>query len=172
MKIRQGFVSNSSSSSFVIALPKSYKFSDEEMAEIRDQLEDYDGYFDYYGEIAESQGNTEVVDERERIQQMLESGKFEEVEEVEPVNDNVKNVDIQKGFEFLTTDGYFWHDEIHGDIPTLYAAKAIFEALMDKIVVTSTETSSDAGQVVNILADSYVNTRGSKLLREYIKNED
>ena len=168
MKIRQGFVSNSSSSSFVIALPKSYSISEEEMAEIRDIMEDFDEYFSYYEELAEAAGKTEMLDEREKVQKMLETGNFDEIEDAEPVTNDVKNVDIKKGFELLTTTGYFWSDEIYGDIPTQYAAKAIFEALRDKIVVASTSTSSDAGQIVNILADEYINSKGMEIIKNIL----
>ncbi len=171
MKIRSGFVSNSSSSSFVIALPKNYKITDEEMVEIRDLMEEYDGYFDYYSELAESEGNTELIDEREKVQKMLKTGNFEEeVEEVEPVNDDVKNADIKKGFEFLTTAGYFWSDEVYD--PVEYAAKAIVEILNEKILVGSTETSSDAGQVINILADSFIKSKGMAIVKESLTNEN
>ena len=171
MKIRNGFISNSSSSSFVIALPKNYVISDEEMAEIRDVMEDLDEYFSHYEELAEEAGNTEVLDEREKIQMMLD-GKWMPEEDVEPVNDDVKNADIKNGFELLTTEGYFWHDEIYGDIPTQYAAKAIFEVLADKITIGSTETTSDAGQIMNILADNFVNNPGMQILKESLLNEN
>lgn len=172
MKIRNGFVSNSSSSSFIIALPKSYKISDEEMANIRELMEDYDEYFDFYAELAESEGNTEILDEREKIQKMLDSGDFKEIEEVEPVNDNVKNADIQKGFEFLTTEGYFWKDEIYGDIPTFYAARAMVEVLYEKILIGTTNTASDAGQIINILADDFINSKGMIIVKESLLNEN
>jgi len=136
MKIRNGFVSNSSSSSFVIALPRTYKLSDEEMAEIREVIEDFDEYFSHYEELAEEAGNTEILDEREKIQQMLDTGKMPE-EDAEPVTDDVKNADIERGLAFLITDGYFWCDEIYGDIPALIAAKAIFEVLADKILIAT-----------------------------------
>ena len=165
MKIRNGFVSNSSSSSFVIALPKDYSISDKEMAEIREQLEDYDEYFSYYEELAEEAGNTEVIDEREKIQMMLEGKAIPE--DVEPVNDDVKNADIKKGFEFLTTVGYFWSDEPCD--PVEFAAKAIVEVLNDKIIVGSTETSSDAGQIVNILADDYINSKGMEMVKDNLE---
>ncbi len=38
MKIRNGFVSNSSSSSYVVCLPKNYKFTDEEMERIKKRI--------------------------------------------------------------------------------------------------------------------------------------
>ena len=172
MKIRQGFVSNSSSSSFVIALPNSYTISDEEMSVIRDEMEDYDEYFSYYAEKAEADGHTEVLDEREKLQNMLDSGNFEEPEEVEPVNDDVKNADIKKGFEFLITKGYFWFDELDGNNPALYAAKAIVAVLKDKITIGYLDTSSDAGQIINILASSYEDKKAMQLLKEHFKNEN
>lgn len=171
MKVRQGFVSNSSSSSFVIALPKTYIISDEEMAEIRETMQDYDAYFEHYEQIAEDAGETELLDERERIQKQLEAGKCEEMAEIEePVTDKVMDADIQKAFEFLTTTGYFLSDEIYGDETTLYAAKAIVEVLNDKIVIGSTDTTSDAGQVINVLADDYINSEGMKLVyQDYVE---
>ena len=172
MKIRSGFVSNSSSSSFVIALPKSYKLSEEELKNIRNEIEDYDEYFSYYEKLAEDEGNTEIVDEREKVQKMLETGNFDDIEDVEPVNDNVKNADIKKGFEFLTTFGYFWSDEIYGDVTALYAAKAIVKVLHDNIIIASIDTNSDAGQIVNILADDYINNKGMKKVKEVFTNEN
>jgi hypothetical protein len=166
MKIRNGFVSNSSSSSFIIALPKSYSISDEEMVVIRDIMEDYDEYFSHYEELAEEADNTEMLDEREKIQMMLDGKSIPEY--VEPVNDDIKNADIKKGFELLTTTGYFWSDEIYGDIPTQYAAKAIVEVLKDKIIVGSTKTTSDAGQIINILADEFVNSKGMQMVKDVL----
>jgi hypothetical protein len=167
MKIRNGFVSNSSSSSFVVALPKDYSLSDEEMAEIREMMEDFDEYFSYYEDMAEARGEIEMIDEREKIQMMLEGKAIPE--DVEPVTDDVKNKDIKKGFEFLTTTGYFWADEIDGDVPVLYAAKAIVEVLYNEIIIDSLETNSSAGQIVNILADGYINSKGMKKVKEFLE---
>lgn len=177
MKIRQGFVSNSSSSSFVIALPKDYKISDEDIEKIRNEIENYDCYFAYYEEIAETEGNTELLDEREKIQKMLESGNFKEPEEEEPVNDDIKNKDIVNGFEFLTTNGFLETDSYEYDFnstptPTLVAAVSIVEVLEDSILIDSLETASGGGCIINILADNYSNTEGMKLVKDSIKNEN
>jgi hypothetical protein len=175
MKIRNGFVSNSSSSSFVIALPRSYKLSEEELVEIRGAMEDYDCYFEYYEEIAEKQGETEVIDEREKIQQMLESGNFEEVEQVDPVNDDVMNADIEKSFEFLVSDGFFWTCSYNWDsheIPLYTAAKAIIDTLGDKIQVDSFDTSSEGGQITNILADAAINAPGMLIVKKFFQEAD
>lgn len=170
MKIRNGFVSNSSSSSFVIALPKSYVFSEDEMISIREQLEDYDSYFSYYEELAEQNGETEILDEREKIQKMLDTGQMPE-DDAEPVNDEVKNKDIQKGFEFLTTTGHLWTDDwIEG--PEGFAAKAIVDVLLEKIQVADFDVPSDCGSVINILSDSYIESNGMKLLKDFFTNED
>ena len=173
MKIRQGFVSNSSSSSFIVALPKTYEISEEEMGLIRECIEDYDCYFSYYEELAEEAGETELLDERERIQKMLESGNFEEPANEEPVNDDVKNADIKKGFEYLTTIGSLWTDDLGyetNDTPMNVAAKAIIEVLKDKIIIGSLNTASDCGQILNVLADGYRDSAGINLIkRNYIE---
>ena len=174
MKIRNGFVSNSSSSSFVIALPKTYKFSDEEMEAIRDYIEEYDDYFYHYEEEAEAAVNTEILDERERIQKMLETGKIPE-EDVDPVTDDIKNADIQKGLEFLTTASSFWLDEPNWgvEVPVHYAALAICEVLRDKIRIGSVEGGPDSGyQMINILSDAFKEKEAMKLVKESFINED
>jgi len=175
MKVRHGFVSNSSSSSFVIALPKSYKFSDEEMEKIRNYIEEYDSYFEYYEEKAEDAGNTELLDEREKIQLMLD-GKFtEEADQTEPVTDEIKNADIEKGLEYLTTVSTFWMDEPDWDIetPVHYAALAIFEVLGDKIQIGEIEGGPDNGsQILNILSSSFKDKGAITIIKESLINED
>ena len=174
MKIRNGFVSNSSSSSFVIALPKTYTFSDEEMEEIRGQIEDYDAYFSFYEEKAEEDGNTEVLDEREKIQKMLETGKMPE-ENDEPVTDDIKNSDIQKGLKYLTEVSSVWLDEPGWGIedPTHYAAVAITKVLGEKIVIGTIEGGPDNGyQIINILSTAFEGKEAMKLVKESFKNED
>jgi len=184
MKIRQGFVSNSSSSSFVVAsssssfvvaLPKDYKFSEEELVSIRDYIEEYDDYFSYYAEKAEEAGETELLDEREKIQMMLESGKFsEEKEETEPVTDEIKDADIQKGLECLTTTSSFWMGEPGWDteVPSYYAVLAIFEVLKDKISIGSIDVGPDRGsQILNILSTAFADTEAMKLVKDGVANE-
>ncbi len=175
MKIRQGFVSNSSSSSFVIALPKSYTFSEKEMTDIRAYIEDCDEYFTHYEELAQDAGKTEILDERERIQKQLDSGNFEEEADEEPVTDDIKNADIKKGFEFLTTVGSFWMDEPDWgmDVPTHYAALAICEVIGDKIRIGSMEGGPDGGsQMINIQSTAFKETEAMKLVKESFINED
>lgn len=173
MKIRNGFVSNSSSSSFIIAIPKKYTLSDEEMSKIRDYLEDCDSYFSHYEELAEEAGNTEVLDEREKIQKMLESGNFEEMTDDEPVNDDIKNADIAKGLEYLKTVGELWQDSEGWDnVPISAAAVAIVEELYSKTIITTIDGPSDCGQIINILAESNYDSTGMKLLKESLINED
>jgi hypothetical protein len=173
MKVRNGFVSNSSSSSFVVAIPKGYKLSDEEMSEIRAGLEDYDSYFSHYEKLAEDEGNTEVLDEREKIQKMLESGNFEEMTDDEPVTDDIKNADIANGLQYLKTDGVLWQDsEYWDDVPASAAASAIVEVLHDKVIITSIDGPSGCGQTINILAESNLASTGMKLLKESLINED
>ena len=168
MKIRNGFVSNSSSSSFVIALPKSYKLSEEELEEIRDEIENHDCYFSYYEELAEEAGETELTDERERIEKMLQTGKMEE-EITDPVTDEIKNRDIQKGLEYLTINGCLYEDYniwSNYEIPYLTAAICIARVLTPKTLVASFDTFSDGGQILNILAEDYVETAGMKILKK------
>lgn len=174
MKIRNGFVSNSSSSSFIIALPKSYTLSEEELSTIREEMEDYDCYFTYYEELAEEAGETELVDERERIQKMIETGKIEE-EITEPVTDKIKNTDIQKGFDYLTTNGYLWTESYNWsgyEIPIFTAAVCIIEVLELKIKIASLTTCSENGQILNILADDYINSKGMGYIKEHFNNEN
>lgn len=175
MKIRSGFVSNSSSSSFVIALPKTYKLSEEEMEAIRNEIEDWDEYFSHYEELAQETGNTEILDEREKIQKMLDTGVMTE-EDSDPVTDEIKNADIQKGLEYLTTTSCIWMDELFDydiNIPTWIAAKAIFYVIRDKVNIGSFEGGADGGQqVMNILSDAFKDKEAIKLIKESFINEN
>jgi len=162
-------------STIIMALPKSYLLSDEEMAQIREGLESYDDYFGYYEEQAEKQGKTEVLDEREKIQQMLDSGNFEEVVEEDPVNDDVKNRDIAEAMHLLTTKGHIWCDweNPFDSLPIIIAADAITKTLHEKIIIRPINAcASNGGQILNILADEYINQPGMKLAKEFILDED
>jgi len=158
MKIRNGFVSNSSSSSFVVAISKNYQLSEQELESIRYHMEDCDEYFSYYEEIAQKAGDTEMLDEREKIQKMLETGNFEEEESLDPVNDDVKNADIARGFEHLKKNGFIWTDSeewFRGEIPVMTAANAIIDVISDKVLVAKIDLGSGSfGTVINILAEN------------------
>jgi len=174
MKKRNGFVSNSSSSSFIVALPKNYELSEEELEAIKEKMEDYDCYFSYYEEMAEEAGEIELMDERERIQKMIETG-VAEPEVTEPVTDEVKSQDIRKGLKWLTINGYIWKDsnEWQGqEIPIFTAGMSIVNILMPKIKLAEIDQySSDTGQIINVLADVRYE-EGLERIKEHFQNEN
>ncbi|KKM62759.1 hypothetical protein LCGC14_1518420 [marine sediment metagenome] len=109
MKIRCGFVSNSSSSAYILLLKKDFQFTDEQIEEII--------------------GETGLEEERD---------------------EEMKGA-LNSALEHLKNGKDVWIEELPGCM-----GGAIAEALPDDLILTTVEMGPDAGQLINILTDEYV----------------
>ena len=167
MKIRTSFFSNSSSSSYIIAFPRNYQFSEEELTEIKKDIKDTDYYF-LRQKIFNSK--QEFLTEAEKIQKMLATGDFSDGEFI--LTDDMINQDIQKAAEFLYNNGCFYMYEDYGYNEKELAIRAIsiriMEVLNNKIIIGTINTGPDEGSIFNILAKENKNKQAFTLIKECI----